>query len=64
MSKKPKVPKPKHPDEVNGGFASEGGLEMYRLLWGLQGRVGRLEGIMVLVPVLLGVIIAKLFGAF
>ena len=55
--------KRKHPKEMtNGEFSTTGGLEVYKLLWGLQGRVGRLEGGFTLVILLLGAILAKLQG--
>lgn len=59
--KKSKHPHPK--DMTNGEFSSTGGLEIYKLLWGIQGRVGRLEGTQVVQGILTGVILAKLFGA-
>ena len=62
--KKPKVPKAKHPSEVNGGFNSTGGEELYNLLWGLQGRVSKLEGGFVIVIVLLAAVLAKLQGFY
>lgn len=62
MSKKPKLPKPPSPDELNGDH--DRGFEVYKLLWALQGRVGRLEGLMLLIPAMLGVLLAKAFGAF
>ena len=58
--KKPKLPKPKHPSEVNGGFNTVGGRELYNLLWGLQGRVSKLEGGFVIIIVLLAAVLAKL----
>ena len=61
MKKEPKHPHPK--DMGNGEFSSTGGLEVYKLLWGLQGRLGRVEGVQVLQGVLTGVILAKIFGA-
>ena len=55
--------KKKHPKEMtNGEFQTSGGLEVYKLLWGLQGRVGRLEGGFVLIILLLGAILSKLQG--
>jgi len=58
--------KPPHPDEVenNGHFPNKGGFEIYKLLYGLQGRVSKLEGGFVLVILLLGAILAKLQGAW
>ena len=62
MKKSPKVSKTPHPSEVegNGHFTSDGGLDIYKLLWGLQGRVGRLEGGFAVGFVLLGTIIGLL----
>lgn len=55
-----------HPKDVenNGHFNTKGGFEIYKLLYGLQGRVGRLEGTQVVQTIISGVILAKLFGAF
>ena len=56
-----KEPKHKHPKEMtNGDFNSSGGLEIYKLLWGLQGRVGRLEGGFAIGVVLLATIVGLL----
>ena len=55
----------KHPhpkDMTNGEFATIGGLEGYKLLYALQGRVGRLEGGVALGIILLGAILTKLQG--
>ena len=53
--------KPKHPKEMgNGQFKSEGGLELYTIVFGLIGRVGRLEGGFVIVIVLLTAILGLL----
>ena len=55
------MPKPKHPKEMgNGQFGSEGGFEMYKLIYGLAGRVGRLEGAYAVMILLLGAILTKL----
>ena len=60
--------KPKHPHpkemEGNGSFTSEGGLEVYKLLWGFQGRVTRLEVLVAVLSTGHGVLLAKVFGAF
>lgn len=60
--------KTKHPrpEEVenNDHFPNKGGFEIYKLLYGLQGRVGRLEGTQVVQAILTSVVLAKLFGAF
>ncbi len=62
--KKPKVDKPKHPSEVNGdSFQSPGGKNLYDMMYGIHGRVSRLEAGGAIVLLLLGVILAKLFGA-
>ena len=62
--RKPKEPNPHTPDM----FSSAGGWEMYKLLFNLSGRIGRLEGrqaiILALILAILGVILAKLQGAF
>lgn len=60
MKRQPKHPNPK--EMTNGEFATSGGLEVYKLLWGLQGRVGRLEGGFALIILLLGAILTKLQG--
>lgn len=50
-----------HPKEMtNGEFTTKGGLEVYKLLWGLQGRVGRLEASVGFLMLLMGAILAKL----
>ena len=61
-NKDPKVSKTPHPSEVegNGHFTSDGGLDIYKLLWGLQGRVGRLEGMWLVDKLILGVVMTKL----
>ncbi len=68
----PKLPKPKHPDDMNGtDFNSPGGREIHSVVWGMNARLGKVEGILtmmlVLIPVIfgmLGVLLAKAFGAF
>jgi hypothetical protein len=57
-------PQHPHPDKINGEFQSEGGRHIYSLLWGLTGRVGRLEGGFLILTLLLGAILAKLEGAY
>lgn len=53
-----------HPKEMeNGEFSTTGGLEVYKLLWGLQGRLSRAEAAVALLASLQAVILAKLFGA-
>ena len=59
--------KNKHPhpkDMDNGQFDTSGGLEIYKLLWGLQGRMGRTEGILAIVAGTQGIILARVFGAW
>lgn len=52
-----------HPRELsNGDFISKGGLELYKLVYGLNGRIGRAEGSIVVLVGAQGVIIARLFG--
>lgn len=62
MSKKPKLPKPPRPDELNGDH--DRGFEVYKLLWNLQGRMGRMEMAYVLLQTTVIVLLAKAFGAF
>lgn len=61
MAKKPKLPKTPHPSDANGDFASKGGENIYTLLWGLQGRVSRLEAGFAIIILLLGTVLGKLF---
>lgn len=66
--KKPKIPKPIHPSEMNGdNFQSPGGKSLYDMGWDMHGRISQLEatvrvggGILL---VLISVVLAKLFGA-
>ena len=66
--KKPKVPKPTHPSELNGdSFQSAGGKFLYDMVWEMHGRMSGLEatvrvggGIFL---VLMGVLLARSFGA-
>ena len=62
---KNKESKHPHPDKMtNGEFQSEGGLEIYKLLFGLQGRVGKLEAAVGFLVLLMGAILAKLEGVY
>ncbi len=66
MTNKPKIPKPKHPDEVNGDFQSVGGKSIYDIVWDMHGRLSaviatvKVGGTIILL--LLAAILAKLFG--
>lgn len=62
MVKKPKIPKARHPADINGDFASPGGREIYQLLWSLQARVSRGEALWVINAILLAAVLAKMFG--
>jgi len=58
-------PKRKHPDEMtNGEFTTEGGLEVYKLLWGLQGRLGRAEASIAFLTATQVAILGRVFGAW
>ena len=46
--------------EGNGYFTSDGGFSIYSLLWNLQGRMGRVEGIVAIGAVLIGAILGLL----
>ena len=61
-SKEPKLTKTPHPSEVegNGHFTSDGGLDIYKLLWGLQGRMSRVEAGWAFNSLLLAAILTKL----
>lgn len=57
--------KTKHPKDMeNGEFATQGGLEVYKLLWGLQGRLGRAEGIIAVLTASQVAILGRVFGAW
>ena len=62
MKKSPKVSKTPHPSEVegNGHFQSDGGFSIYSLLWNLQGRMGRVEGIVAIGALLIASILGLL----
>ena len=60
MARKPKLSKPPKPDELNGDH--DRGFEIYKMLWGLQGRIGRLEGTMLLLTGLLIALAVKEFA--
>jgi len=54
-----------HPKEMeNGEFTTVGGLEVYKLLWGLQGRVGRAEGMIAFLASSQVAILGRVFGAW
>ena len=63
-----KIPKPKHPNEINGEhFQSPGGKFLYEMVWDMH---GRLSGVIATVKIggsivflMLAVILAKMFGA-
>ena len=56
-----KEPKPKHPKDMgNGHFNTQGGLDIYKLLWGLQGRMSRVEAGWGFNSLLLAAILTKL----
>ncbi len=60
--KKPKLSKPPRPDELNGDH--DRGFEVYKMLWNMQGRIGRMEAAYVLLQAAVVVLLAKAFGAF
>ncbi len=65
--KKPKVPKPVHPSELNGDrFGTPGGKDIYDIVWEMHGRLSAVVATVkvggTLILLLLGVILARLFG--
>jgi len=65
MDLRNKEPKHPHPKKMgNGQFNSQGGLEVYKLLWGLQGQVGRTEGMIAFLALSQGAILGRVFGAW
>ncbi len=61
MAKK-KLPKPPSPEQLNGDH--DRGFEVYKMLWTMQGRIGRMEAAYVLLQAAVIVLLAKEFGAF
>jgi len=61
--KQPKIPEPPHPNDVNGDhFTTPGGKHIYDLVWGIHGRVSRLEAEFRIVMALLLLIVGLLFA--
>ena len=55
-----------HPKELegNGDFPTKGGLEVYKLLWGLQGRLSRTEAAVAILASSQVAILGRVFGAW
>lgn len=62
MAKKTKLPKPPSPEQLNGDH--DRGFEVYKMLWNMQGRIGRMEAAYVLLQATVIALIVKEFGPF